>query len=115
MAAGSGGGGSPSSLASKMDDMCNSSTRKWLGLLLCFSVTGLFGKNVLQLLLGGRRPGSGTKPDGPDGQNPHLESQVVPVVLLHHEAMSARPATLPFQNCIRTPRLVRIRVQNHWI
>lgn len=37
----------PSSLASKMDSFI----RKWLGLPHCFSDTGLFGKNMLQLPL----------------------------------------------------------------
>ncbi len=41
----------PSSLASKMDGISNSYIRKWLGLPRCFSDTGLFGKNVLQLPL----------------------------------------------------------------
>ena len=41
----------PSSLVSKMDSTANSYIRKWLGLPRCFSDTGLFGKNILQLPL----------------------------------------------------------------
>ena len=41
----------PSSTASKMDGKANSFIRKWLGLPRCFSETGLFGRNTLQLLL----------------------------------------------------------------
>ncbi len=41
----------PSSLASRMDTISNTYIRKWLGLPHCFSDTGLFGKNALQLPL----------------------------------------------------------------
>ncbi len=41
----------PSSLASRMDTISNTYIRKWLGLPRCFSDTGLFGKNALQLPL----------------------------------------------------------------
>nr|XP_061819532.1 uncharacterized protein LOC133608354 [Nerophis lumbriciformis] len=41
----------PSSQASKMDSIANGYIRKWLGLPRCFSDTGLFGKNILQLPL----------------------------------------------------------------
>ncbi len=41
----------PSSLASRMDTISNTYIRKWLGLPCCFSDTGLFGKNALQLPL----------------------------------------------------------------
>ncbi len=41
----------PSSLASRMDTISNTYIRKWLGLQHCFSDTGLFGKNALQLPL----------------------------------------------------------------
>ena len=41
----------PSSTTTKMDGKANSFIRKWLGLPRCFSDTGLFGKNTLQLPL----------------------------------------------------------------
>ncbi len=41
----------PSSLTSRMDTISNTYIRKWLGLPHCFSDTGLFGKNALQLPL----------------------------------------------------------------
>ncbi len=41
----------PSSLVSRMDTVSNTYIRKWLGLLRCFSDTGLFSKNALQLPL----------------------------------------------------------------
>ncbi|KAL7836380.1 hypothetical protein AOLI_G00276640 [Acnodon oligacanthus] len=41
----------PFSMASKMDGIAKSNMRKWLGLPHCFSDAGLFGKNMLQLIL----------------------------------------------------------------
>ncbi|XP_016133791.1 nucleolar protein 10-like [Sinocyclocheilus grahami] len=41
----------PSSLVSRIDTISNTYIRKWLGLPRCFSDTGLFGKNALQLPL----------------------------------------------------------------
>ncbi len=46
----------PSSLASRMDTISNTYIRKWLGLPHCFSDTGLFGKNALQLPLKFHQP-----------------------------------------------------------
>lgn len=41
----------PRSSVNKMDTKANSFIRKWLGLLRCFSKTGLFRRNALQVPL----------------------------------------------------------------
>ncbi|KAK7930262.1 hypothetical protein WMY93_006657 [Mugilogobius chulae] len=41
----------PSSLVNKMEGIANNYIRRWLGLPRCFSDTGLYGKNVLQIPL----------------------------------------------------------------